>query len=251
MSDTVPEAFRGLDRFEARKAVVAALEAEGLLAGTQVHNHAVPRCYRCQTVVEPRLSKQWFVKMKPLAEPALAASRDGTVTFTPERWKKVYEHWLENIRDWCISRQLWWGHRIPVWYCAGCGETIVARDDQTACPECGSDEIAQDPDVLDTWFSSWLWPFSTFGWPERTDDLKGFLPRPHVGHCPRDPVLLGGPHDHVGHRIHGGCALHAGLFDRHGEGRSGQEDVEVTRQRDRPARGGGALRRRCHALLPS
>ena len=176
MSDTVPEAFRGLDRFEARKAVVAALEAEGLLAGTQVHNHAVPRCYRCQTVVEPRLSKQWFVKMKPLAEPALAASRDGTVTFTPERWKKVYEHWLENIRDWCISRQLWWGHRIPVWYCAGCGETIVARDDPTACPECGSDEIAQDPDVLDTWFSSWLWPFSTFGWPERTDDLKAFYP---------------------------------------------------------------------------
>ena len=176
MSDSVPERFRGMDRFEARKAVVAALEAEGLLVGTEKHTHGVPRCYRCQTVVEPRLSKQWFVKMKPLAEPALAASQDGTVTFTPQRWKKVYEHWLENIRDWCISRQLWWGHRIPVWYCAGCEETIVAREDPTACPKCGSEELAQDPDVLDTWFSSWLWPFSTFGWPDQTDDLKAFYP---------------------------------------------------------------------------
>jgi valyl-tRNA synthetase len=113
--------------------------------------------------------------MKPLAEPALAVSRDGTVAFTPERWKKVYEHWLENIRDWCISRQLWWGHRIPVWYC-GCGETIVAREDPTSCPKCGSRELRQDPDVLDTWFSSWLWPMSTFGWPDRTDDLKAFYP---------------------------------------------------------------------------
>jgi valyl-tRNA synthetase len=176
MNDAVPEPFRGLDRFDARKAVVRALEAEGLLGGTQPHNHAVPRCYRCDTVVEPRLSKQWFVKMKPLAEPALAVSRDGTVTFTPERWKKVYEHWLENIRDWCISRQLWWGHRIPVWYCQRCGEVIVAREDPDACTRCGSDRLDQDPDVLDTWFSSWLWPFSTFGWPDETPDLKAFYP---------------------------------------------------------------------------
>ena len=176
MNDAVPEAFRGMDRFDARKAVVAALEAQGLLAGAQAHTHAVPHCYRCETVVEPRLSMQWFVKMKPLAEPALTASRDGTVSFTPDRWKKVYEHWLENIRDWCISRQLWWGHRIPVWYCAACGETIVAREDPSACPTCGSDALAQDPDVLDTWFSSWLWPFSTFGWPDQTDDLKAFYP---------------------------------------------------------------------------
>jgi len=175
MSDAVPEAFRGVDRFDARKAVLAALEREGLMAGADTHTHSVPHCYRCDTIVEPRLSLQWFVRMKPLAESALAVSRDGTVTFTPERWKKVYEHWLENIRDWCISRQLWWGHRIPVWYCA-CGETIVAREDPTACPKCGSGKLRQDPDVLDTWFSSWLWPFSTFGWPEKTDDLRAFYP---------------------------------------------------------------------------
>src|SRR5262249_54149654 len=135
MADNVPEPFRGLDRFEARKLVVKTLDAQGLLGGTQPHTHSVPHCYRCDTVVEPRLSKEGFGKRTPLAEPALAASRDGTVTFTPERWKKVYEHWLENIRDWCISRQLWWGHRIPVWYCS-CGETIVAREDPTECPEC-------------------------------------------------------------------------------------------------------------------
>jgi valyl-tRNA synthetase len=176
MNDAVPEAFRGMDRFDARKAVVAALDGQGLLAGSQPHMHAVPRCYRCDTVVEPRLSKQWFVKMKPLAEPALAASRDGTVTFTPEHWKKVYEHWMENIRDWCISRQLWWGHRIPVWYCDGCGETIVARADPTSCTRCGSTKLKQDPDVLDTWFSSWLWPLSPFGWPDETPDLKAFYP---------------------------------------------------------------------------
>ena len=175
MSKAAPEAFRGMDRWDARRAVLGALDEEGLLAGETQHTHSVPHCYRCHTVVEPRLSLQWFVKMKPLAEPALAASRDGTVTFTPERWKKVYEHWMENIRDWCISRQLWWGHRIPVWYC-GCGETIVSRDDPTECPKCGSKDLEQDPDVLDTWFSSWLWPFSVFGWPEQSDDVKAFYP---------------------------------------------------------------------------
>jgi valyl-tRNA synthetase len=125
-------------------------------------------------VVEPRLSEQWFVRMKPLAEPALAASQDGTITFTPPHWKRVYEHWMENIQDWCISRQLWWGHRIPVWYC-DCGEIVVSREDPTACPKCGG-SLAQDPDVLDTWFSSQLWPFSVFGWPKDTDDLKAFYP---------------------------------------------------------------------------
>ncbi|MDP2958622.1 MAG: valine--tRNA ligase [Longimicrobiales bacterium] len=175
MSENAPEPFRGMDRFDARKAVLRALGAEGLLAGESVHNHSVPHCYRCDTVVEPRLSLQWFVRMKPLAEPALQASRDGTITFTPERWKKVYEQWMENIRDWCISRQLWWGHRIPVWYCA-CGEVIAAREDPTACPRCGSAALEQDPDVLDTWFSSWLWPFSVFGWPEDSDDLRAFYP---------------------------------------------------------------------------
>ena len=175
MNDNAPPAFRGLDRFEARKAVLAALEEEGLLAGSDAHTHSVPHCYRCFTVVEPRLSEQWFVRMKPLAEPALEAARDGTVTFMPPHWKRVYEHWMENIRDWCISRQLWWGHRIPVWYCA-CGEMIVARTDPTECPECGGRELEQDPDVLDTWFSSQLWPFSVFGWPKQTEDLKAFYP---------------------------------------------------------------------------
>jgi valyl-tRNA synthetase len=178
MSDAAPEAFRGLDRFEARGAVVEAFRELGLLEKVEDHQHAVPHCYRCNTVVEPRLSEQWFVRMKPLAEPALAASRDGRIRFTPERWTKVYDHWLENIRDWCISRQLWWGHRIPVWYCRGegCGETIVAREDPDRCPKCGGAELVQDPDVLDTWFSSWLWPFSTLGWPEETPDLKRFYP---------------------------------------------------------------------------
>jgi valyl-tRNA synthetase len=175
MSEAAPEAFRGLDRFEARTAVLAALEEQGLLAGAEEHTHSVPHCYRCDTVVEPRLSEQWFVRMKPLAEPALEASRDGSVTFTPPHWKKVYEHWMENIQDWCISRQLWWGHRIPVWYCA-CGAEIVAREDPTECTKCGGGELHQDPDVLDTWFSSQLWPFSVFGWPKQTDDLKAFYP---------------------------------------------------------------------------
>ncbi len=178
VSENAPEAFRGMDRFDARKAVVRALEDAGLFAGSEAHRHSVPHCYRCDTVVEPRLSEQWFVKMRPLAEPALAASRNGTLRLHPERWTKTYEEWLENIRDWCISRQLWWGHRIPVWTCLdeACGEVICAREDPTACPRCGGSALEQDPDVLDTWFSSWLWPFSVFGWPEETDDLEAFYP---------------------------------------------------------------------------
>jgi valyl-tRNA synthetase len=178
MNDAAPEAFRGMDRFEARRAVVAAFEAAGLLERVEEHTHAVPHCYRCDTVVEPRLSEQWFVRMKPLAEPALQAWRDGELRFQPERFGKIYEHWMEGIRDWCISRQLWWGHRIPVWYCQaeGCGETIVAREDPTSCTKCGGGSLEQDPDVLDTWFSSWLWPFSTMGWPAETEDLRAFYP---------------------------------------------------------------------------
>jgi valyl-tRNA synthetase len=178
MNDEVPEAFRGMDRSEARRAVVAAFDQLGLLERVEEHTHAVPHCYRCDTVVEPRLSEQWFVTMKPLAQPALQAWRDGELRFHPERFGKVYEHWMENIRDWCISRQLWWGHRIPVWYCRaeGCAETIVAREDPTNCPKCGGTALEQDPDVLDTWFSSWLWPFSTMGWPADTEDLRAFYP---------------------------------------------------------------------------
>jgi valyl-tRNA synthetase len=177
ISDAAPEAFRGLDRFEARREVVQAMDALGLLERVEEHTHSIPHCYRCGTIVEPRLSDQWFVRMAPLAGPALAAYHDGRVRFHPERFGKTYEYWLENIRDWCISRQLWWGHRIPVWYCeqADCLETIVAREDPTECPRCGG-AVRQDPDVLDTWFSSWLWPFSTLGWPEETEDLRAFYP---------------------------------------------------------------------------
>ncbi len=176
MNDAVPGPFQGLERFAARKKVVESLKELGLHTGDEPHNHSVPHCYRCGTVVEPRLSLQWFVKMKPLAEPALAASKEGTIRFTPHRWTKVYESWLENIRDWCISRQLWWGHRIPVWYCQECNEAHAFREDPDACPSCGSTALEQDPDVLDTWFSSWLWPFSVFGWPEEGPDLKAFYP---------------------------------------------------------------------------
>ncbi|MEZ4414269.1 MAG: valine--tRNA ligase [Gemmatimonadota bacterium] len=176
LNELVPAAFQGLDRFEARTAVIEAFKAQGLFAGSEVHRHSVPHCYRCHTVVEPRLSEQWFVRMKPLAEPALQASRDGTVTFTPEHWQRVYEHWMENIRDWCISRQLWWGHRIPAWYCDDCDGTTVSVETPDACRHCGGARLSQDADVLDTWFSSWLWPFSTLGWPDDTEDLRAFYP---------------------------------------------------------------------------
>jgi valyl-tRNA synthetase len=178
VNENAPEAYREMDRFEARQAVLDSLDALGLVEGREAHRHTVPHCYRCDTVVEPRLSDQWFVRMKPLAEPALRAARDGTLRFHPDRWTKVYTDWLENIRDWCISRQLWWGHRIPVWYCRaeGCGEVICTREDPTTCPTCGGTALEQDPDVLDTWFSSWLWPFSVFGWPEESDDLDTFYP---------------------------------------------------------------------------
>jgi len=178
LNEAVPAAYRGLDRFEGRKRVLADFEKAGLLERIEEHTHGVPHCYRCHTVVEPRLSDQWFVRMRPLAGPALAAARAGRVRFTPERHARIYEHWLENIRDWCISRQLWWGHRIPVFYCRNpeCGEQIVAREDPVACPACGGRTLEQDQDVLDTWFSSWLWPFSTLGWPRQTDDLAAFYP---------------------------------------------------------------------------
>jgi valyl-tRNA synthetase len=173
----VPEALRGLDRFAARKAIVPMLEAAGALVKIEPHQHSVRHCYRCDTVVEPRLSDQWFVSMKPLAEKALGALRSGELRILPERWEAVYVNWLDGIRDWNISRQIWWGHRVPVWYCdASCGQTpMVSRTDITQCAACGG-TVRQDEDVLDTWFSSWLWPFSTLGWPEKTPDLKAFYP---------------------------------------------------------------------------
>jgi len=193
--------YRGLDRFEARRKIIAELEDRRILLETKEHIHAVGHCYRCQTMVEPYLSLQWFVHMKPLAKPAIAAVKEGKTVFTPKRWTKVYLDWMNNIKDWCVSRQIWWGHRIPVWYCAACRtpETlkavdvaagkkpsvglryaepgmVVSRQTPKKCPDCGGTELAQDPDVLDTWFSSWLWPFSTLGWPEKNKDLKYFYP---------------------------------------------------------------------------
>ena len=169
--------FNGMDPIECRKAILEELDSMGLLVKTEDLTHNVGFCYRHgQTVVEPRLSEQWFVKMKPLAEPAIAAVRDGKTKFVPERFSKVYYNWMENIRDWCISRQLWWGHRIPAWYCDDCGEMTVSREDPDKCAKCGSVHIRQDEDVLDTWFSSALWPFSTLGWPDQTEDLKYFYP---------------------------------------------------------------------------
>jgi len=168
--------FAGLDRYEARKKVLEALEKEGLLRRIEDYNHAVGHHDRCDTVIEPYISEQWFLHMKPLAEPAIRVVKDGEVKFFPERWKNIYLSWMENIRDWCISRQLWWGHRIPVWYCNDCGEVIPSVDEPESCTKCGSRNLEQDEDVLDTWFSSWLWTFSPMGWPERTKDLEKFHP---------------------------------------------------------------------------
>ncbi|HPK61473.1 MAG TPA: valine--tRNA ligase [Spirochaetota bacterium] len=176
MNENVPEKYRGMDRYECRKAVVEDLESLGLLVKTDNRKHNVGECYRCKTVVEPRFSDQWFVRMKKLAEPALDAVKSGKIDFIPKRWIKVYYNWLNNIKDWCISRQLWWGHRIPVYYCKSCGWTAAAYDTPDRCPDCGGIEFSQDSDVLDTWFSSWLWPFSTLGWPNDTEDLKRFYP---------------------------------------------------------------------------
>ncbi len=168
--------YAGLDRYEARKVIVKDLEAEGALIKTAPYAHNVGCCYRCRSSVEPRISDQWFVKMEPLCQPALDAVADGKTQFIPERFEKVYNRWLENLHDWCISRQLWWGHRIPAWYCEDCGEIIVDTKAPSVCSKCGSAKLRQDEDTLDTWFSSALWPFSTLGYPDMTEDLKYFYP---------------------------------------------------------------------------
>ena len=168
--------YAGMTIEECRKAIVDDLKDAGVLVKVEPLKHNVGTCYRCHTVIEPRVSLQWFVKMKPLAEPAIKAVREGKTKFVPERFDKIYYNWMENIRDWCISRQLWWGHRIPAWYCADCGEVIVSRDEPTVCPKCGKTHLTQDEDTLDTWFSSALWPFSTLGWPDKTPELSYFYP---------------------------------------------------------------------------
>ncbi len=168
--------YAGMDRYEARKAIVKDLEKQGALVKIEDYSHNVGTCYRCGTTVEPRVSKQWFVKMKPLAGPAIKAVENGETRFVPQRFEKVYFHWLNNIRDWCISRQLWWGHRIPAWYCDDCSHITVSKETPHNCSKCGSSNIRQDPDTLDTWFSSALWPFSTLGWPEKTAELEHYYP---------------------------------------------------------------------------
>ena len=176
MNENVPEKYVGMTTEECRKACVADLEEQGYLVRVEPMKHNVGTCYRCGTVVEPRISKQWFVKMKPLADPAIDIVRSGKIQFVPSRYDKTYFHWMENIKDWCISRQLWWGHRIPAWYCDDCGEITVSRGTPCKCEYCGSEHIRQDEDTLDTWFSSALWPFSTLGWPDETPELKHYFP---------------------------------------------------------------------------
>jgi len=176
MNENAGPAYAGLERLECRRQVVKDLEEGGFLVKVEDHQHAIGHCQRCDTVVEPMVSLQWFVKMKPLAEPAIQKVLDGEIRFVPERFTKIYINWMENIRDWCISRQLWWGHRIPVWYCQDCGEVICSREDPTECPSCQGSQLQQDEDVLDTWFSSALWPFSTLGWPDDTQDMRDFYP---------------------------------------------------------------------------
>ena len=168
--------YAGMDRMEARKAIVEDLEKEGAIVKIEDYSHNVGVCYRCHSSIEPKVSKQWFVKMEPLAKPAIDCVKNGEVKFVPERFDKTYYHWMENIKDWCISRQLWWGHRIPAWYCDDCGEVVVSKETPTACPKCGCTHLTQDPDTLDTWFSSALWPFSTLGWPDKTPELAHYFP---------------------------------------------------------------------------
>ena len=227
--------YAGMDRFETRKKIVEDMQALGLIDRIEPYRHAIGLCYRCKTVVEPLVSKQWYVNVKPLAEVALAAAHDGRITIVPSGWTKTYDQWMENIHPWCISRQLWWGHRIPAWYCDADGSIHVSRTDLTECPKCGG-ALRQDPDVLDTWFSSGLWPFSTLGWPDETPELQPVLPDRGARDRLRHHLLLGRADGHARSALHEGRAVPRRLHPRPGARRRGPEDVEVEGQRRRPAR---------------
>ena len=238
--------FAGLDRFKARAGVVERLEAEGLLVKVADHQHAVGTCQRCSTVVEPLVSTQWFVKIAPLAQEAIRVVENGQVRFLPENWTKTYYDWMYNIHDWCISRQLWWGHRIPAWYCESCSRMIVAEQAPERCG-CGG-ALTQDSDVLDTWFSSQLWPFSTMGWPDADRGLPPLLPdRPDVDRV-RHHLLLGRADDHGGREVRGRHPVPRRVHHRPGARRARPEDVEVEGERRRSARGDGRDRRRRAAV---
>ena len=219
-------AYTGLDRFEARKKIVEDLKGQGLLEKVTEHTYAVALCERCHTIVEPRASTQWFCKMKPLAEPAIAAVERGEIRIIPENWREVYFQWMRNIRDWTLSRQLWWGHRIPAWHCGNCKEITVAREAPAKCPKCGSTNLEQDPDVLDTWFSSGLWPFATLGWPENTPDFQRYYPTSLLitGY---EILFLGSAHGHDGYPLHRQGPVPRRLSPFHCPHGGRAEDVEV------------------------
>lgn len=206
--------FAGMDRFECREAVIKALKAEGFLVKIEGYQHSVGHCYRCRTTVEPNLSMQWFVRVKPLAEQAIDAVKSGRTRIIPETWNKTYFDWMENIRDWCISRQIWWGHQIPVWTCESCNEIIVSTENPESCPKCKGKDLVQDTDVLDTWFSSALWPFSTMGWPDKSPLLNSFYPTSVLITGFDILFFLGGPYDDDGAQIHGRGAFQRRLHSR-------------------------------------
>ena len=244
--------YAGLDRFEARRRIVEDMQALGLIERIEPYRHAVGVCYRCKTVVEPLISKQWYVRTKPLAEPAIKAVKSGRIKIVPRGWSKTYYHWMENIRDWTISRQLWWGHRIPVWYCDADGSVHASRTDLTQCPQCAG-PVRQDTDVLDTWFSSGLWPFSTLGWPDETPELKMFYPTACLVTAFDILTFWVARMAMLGHQVHGRRAVPRRLHPRPRARRRGREDVQVQGQRGRSAGGDGHVRHRrlpLHARRP-
>jgi len=221
MSEAAGELFAGMDRYEAREKVIQLLKEGKWLTKEEPYTHNVGHCYRCQTVIEPLLSLQWFVSMKELAKPAIKAVKTGEINLHPQKWEKVYLHWMNNIKDWCVSRQLWWGHQIPAWYCE-CGETIVAKEEPKKCPKCSSNNLKRDEDVLDTWFSSALWPFATLGWPAKTTDLKNFYPT-SLNSTARDIIYLWvarmimSGYEFTGAKPFSDVYIHATVFNKEGK----------------------------------